>query len=767
MNYSGFGLLSLAVYVIINNRLLRSISKKELSENDIKYRSFLISVILYMFTDIIWGIAYEWHLIKLVYIDTAVYFMLMALSVLMWTRFVVSYLNNGNLFDTILTYTGWIIFTFVMSCLLVNFMYPILFSFDQNGVYTPHPIRYLFLIAQVFLFAATTLCALITFFKSSGENKQHTITITISCIVMIIFIILQTCAPLLPLYNIGCLFASCLVHVFLEENEARKKNRKLSKALWDAEKASAAKATFLANMSHEIRTPINTIIGMNEIILRDSNDDKVISCAENIRESATSLLRIISGILEFSNVEIGETELVNVEYYMPELIDDLYNFIRFRVEDKGLELHMDIDPNLPKRVIGDELKIKQVITHLLTNAVKFTDKGKIIFRARLRGIEGENAHIRFTVTDTGLGIKDADKEKLFIAFERIDTEKENSEKGTGVGLAMSAHLLDMMGSKFNVQSIHGMGSEFSFELTQQITDKNIIGSNWKNEVNSVTETKKQEHHSFKAPDCRMLLVDDTDLNLEVICGLLEPTKIKIDTASSGEECIRKFGENSYDIVFLDYMMPKMDGIETLKRMKEDYPEKTLATPVISFTASAVSGERERMLSEGFTDYLTKPVVISKMMDMLIKYLPESKISTTDESDLQAQDVSSEQTHEVSFEGIPRELSELPWINVSEGIDYCGTPETYMMALSIFVKGIEDKAALLEDCLSKDDIKLFTINVHAIKSSALTVGMADISAKAKELELLGKAGDREKIDDKFPGFIEDFRNLATVLEKLVG
>ena len=524
----------------------------------------------------------------------------------------------------------------------------------------------------------------------------------------------------------------------------------LAKELEEAERSNAAKTLFLSNMSHEIRTPINGILGMNEIIRRDSKDEKIVACANNIQKAGTSLLGIISDILDFSKIESGKLELYDATYHVPDMIGDVYNLIRFRAEEKGLELAFTIDPQIPLQLVGDDLRVKQVLTNLLTNAVKYTEKGSVTLKAELLATEEGQAKIRFSVIDTGIGIKEEEKDKLFQAFDRLDTMRTRTIEGTGLGLAITSNLLGMMGSKLSVDSVYNEGSTFWFDLTQKIADASPIGGDWRDAQSVNMHEKHNEAFAFTSPESRVLLVDDTLLNLKVICGLLEPTQLQIDTAISGVECIDKFAAGSYDLVLLDYLMPKMDGIETLARIKEEYPEKAADTPIISLTASAIAGERERMLDAGFTDYITKPVILSEMMSMLVRHLPDEKVHISEES--------LEETQGASTEGIPESLLDLDWLDVREGIEYCGSAEMYMTALDMFVNSIDDKAKTLEECLANGDINLFTVTVHALKSTSLAVGMAEFSAKARELELASKSGDMALIDEKFPGFIEEYRGL---------
>lgn len=365
-------------------------------------------------------------------------------------------------------------------------------------------------------------------------------------------------------------------------------------ALAESEQANKAKTAFLSNMSHEIRTPITTILGMNEIIGRESKDKSILRYCENIRKAGNNLLGIINDILDFSKIEAGKMELIIAPYSLSELICDLYNMVHIRAEEKGLDLKVNIDPKLPEGLIGDELRIKQVITNLLTNAIKYTERGTVSLTMSLDKMKNDTAFIYIAVSDTGIGIRPGEMDKLFSTFDRLDAKRNYTIEGTGLGLSICRRLLQMMGSEISVKSTYNAGSVFSFHVKQVISNPETI-EGFDVETLASDARIRRDRFSFIAPVSHIMIVDDTQTNLEVIAGLLKPTEIKIDIAHSGAECIDKFSENDYDLVFLDYRMPQMDGIETLSALKEKEPEKAKATPIISLTANAISGERERMI----------------------------------------------------------------------------------------------------------------------------------------------------------------------------
>ena len=399
-------------------------------------------------------------------------------------------------------------------------------------------------------------------------------------------------------------------------------NRKLAVAAEAANQANEAKSLFLSTMSHDIRTPMNAIIGMNEMILRDSREDDTRMYAENIRTAGNTLLGIINDILDFSKIEAGKMEIIDVDYNIASLLNDLVNMVQRKAEEKGLTFELDVDSQIPSVLHGDELRIKQVITNILSNAVKYTKEGGIVFAvsASKCRTEEDSVILHVSIRDTGIGIKPEDLDKLFVAFERIEEKKNRNIEGTGLGMAIAQNFLSLMGSKIQVESQYGKGSVFSFDLKQKVADWEPLGA-FDAAFKRYLSERKQYTANFTAPKARILVVDDTQMNLKVFVSLLGKTKIQIDTAESGDAGIELFHKKTYDLIFLDHMMPNKDGIETLQEMKACVDTPNRKTPVICLTANAVSGMREMYIEAGFDDYLTKPIDTERLEAMLLRYLP--------------------------------------------------------------------------------------------------------------------------------------------------
>ena len=398
----------------------------------------------------------------------------------------------------------------------------------------------------------------------------------------------------------------------------------LKKQIEIADTANRSKSIFLANMSHEIRTPINAILGFDEMILRESNEAATKEYAANIKNSGQTLLSLVNGILDFSKIESGKIEIVPVKYDISILINDMLDTIAFRAMEKNLEIRYDIDSNIPSILYGDDIRIREIFTNLLTNAVKYTEKGSITLTVRIVSSKGRSAMIHVSVKDTGIGIKDEDREHLWESFRRLDEKHNRGIEGTGLGLSITHKYIELMGGELTLESTYGEGSEFWFEIEQGIVDPEPIGDFEKIRKNYHRQVDVYKE-GFEAPDAHILVVDDVPLNLVVIKGLLKNSGINIDTAESGAEGIEKMKSEHYDIVFLDHMMPEMDGIETLSQIKADPDIDSYSIPIVALTANAISGAEKMYRDSGFTDYLTKPIDPAKLEKMILNYLPQELI----------------------------------------------------------------------------------------------------------------------------------------------
>lgn len=417
------------------------------------------------------------------------------------------------------------------------------------------------------------------------------------------------------LYNTGFLFYVAVI-AYADISELIKRNREREQAIY----ANHAKSTFLANMSHEIRTPINGVLGMDELIIRECQDEKIKGYAYQIQDSGQVLLSLVNDILDFSKIESGKMEIIPVEYRMCTLLNDLVNMVKVRAEKKNLTLQLKIQEDIPDGLYGDEVRLRQVITNLLTNSVKYTSKGRITLEMSGERLGKDEIELRVRVSDTGKGIKEEDKQKLFTAFQRLEEKENRNIEGTGLGLALSQRILHRMGSELKFESVYGEGSAFFFAIRQVVKDDTPVGDFQKKYKQSLGK-RKAHQATFKAPEACILAVDDNSVNLKVLTGLLRSTQMQIDTASSGAQCLEMVQKKDYHLVLLDHLMPEMDGIETLQKMRET----GLELPVIALTANAIAGAKETYIQAGFQDYLSKPLNVNDLEEMVRKYLPEELI----------------------------------------------------------------------------------------------------------------------------------------------
>ncbi len=387
--------------------------------------------------------------------------------------------------------------------------------------------------------------------------------------------------------------------------------------------ANNAKSNFLANMSHEIRTPMNAIIGMDEMIIREANDPRISKYALDIRSASKTLLSIINDILDLSKIESGKMEIVPVEYDSSSVFNDIANMTMKKAEDKGLFYELTVDENVPARLFGDEIRIRQIMLNIINNAIKYTEKGSVKIEVSYdRDIE----MLFVSVSDTGIGIKPEDIDKLYNSFQRLEETRNRNIEGTGLGLNITKQLAEMMGGHIFVESVYGKGSTFTAEIPQKIVDGSPIGD-FASRLRQSQSRTEEYRPVLVAPNAKVLIVDDNDMNLDVITGLLSDTRIGLTTAGSGKECIERLREGSFDVILLDQMMPQMSGKETLAAIRSEHLADR--TPIIALTADAIVGARESYLKEGFTDYLSKPVMYEDLESILLKYI-DSKLLLTKE-----------------------------------------------------------------------------------------------------------------------------------------
>lgn len=522
--------------------------------------------------------------------------------------------------------------------------------------------------------------------------------------------------------------------------------RKEKRSQQEAEAANMAKSSFLANMSHEIRTPINAILGMNEMILREEKDPAIRGYAGNIQASGNSLLSIVSDVLDISKIESGKLEIIPVDYEVNSLISDCCNMAAGRAKAKELELLVECADNVPMKLCGDETHIRQIIMNLLTNAVKYTEKGTVKLIVSGRFTDGGFV-LKVDVSDTGISIAEENLPQLFTQFQRFDLQRNRNIEGTGLGLSIVKRLCDLMSGTITARSVLGSGSTFTVELPQKVVDSTPCGGV---NLNYSAGAEHEYHHSFEAPEAKILAVDDLPVNLLVIANLLKETRIKIDTAGSGRECLDKCSQQKYDLILMDHMMPEMDGVLTFEKLHGDKSSPNFETPVIMLTANALAGMREQYMDVGFADYVSKPVRGAKLEEAIRRNLPESLIKPAS-PEIPAEAVSTEPS------GFADICGAVPELNVNAALQYCcGSAELLNDLLHDFTENdhFSDLKAAFEEKRWED----YRRHAHSLKSTSLMIGLTGLSERARASELALKGGCTEFAELNHDSLIEEYSAL---------
>ena len=581
---------------------------------------------------------------------------------------------------------------------------------------------------------------------------------------------------------IGALTAIFLARVLdkLSKQEQEYNEKVLTLEKQAADEANEAKSRFLADMSHEIRTPINAIIGMNEMILRESDNKDIIGYSRNIKQSGHNLLQLINGILDFSKIEDGKMDIVPVRYRIGEQIAYIFNSISERAKAKNLELKFNIDEKLPAELFGDDTRINQIIMNLLTNAVKYTEEGTVTLSIEGREIREaseitevgglhnfKEAKIYYEVKDTGIGIKESDMSKLFESFERLDVVRNRNIEGTGLGMTIVTRLLDLMGSELKVESEYGVGSTFYFELWQRIENDKPLGNYLEAALDDEDDVYQE---SFRAPEAHILVVDDTNMNILVVQNLLKKTQIKIDTALSGLDSVKLAGEKAYDLILMDQRMPGMDGTEAMKKIRfnESMSENDLEekhTPIICLTADVISGARERYIEQGFDDYLTKPVEGIELEKMICKYLPKDKIIIDEIKEKNKEYSYTEESFEIDVnKELLSELEKLG-VNIEAGIKFCGEEfDMYKSMLEAYANEEKEKSSHMIKSYEAKNWNDYGVYAHSLKSTSRTLGANELADIAYILEMAAKEGDDQTIIENHEKVMELYSKMVNVIRE---
>lgn len=637
--------------------------------------------------------------------------------------------------------------------------------------------------------------------------------------------------------------------LLMDVTEQRQLMEQLQAAKQSAEEANQAKSDFMSNMSHEIRTPMNAIVGMTEILLRTPMPEQEKGYLWNIKNSGNALLAIINDILDFSKIESGKMEIVEEDYEPMSMFHDLSMIFLNRIGGKEIELLYDIDKDLPRKLCGDSLRLRQVVINLMNNAIKFTEEGYVRLTVKVVSRQDEAVCLEFRVEDSGQGIRQEDLPKLFGMFQQVDTKKNRQKEGTGLGLAISKQLVELMGGEIRVESEYGVGSTFIFTLPQKVrsdspaaavhtenaavsgvfenprladslkqlaqvygvtfvpperafeervdcfftdekallnqeernclknrgtvfcllqnpmtqkeieTDvyvmnKPLYSLNFCQVVNresSSAATGTVDVLNFTAPAANILIVDDNEMNLKVAVGLLEPLQMQIDLADSGKTALSMIQKKRYDLIFMDHMMPVMDGVETTQTLRAMEGEYYQTVPVIALTANVITEAQETFKQAGMNDFAAKPIKMKEICAVLRKWLPESCIQ-------EGQPEAAQSVQESAAR-----LAPIEGLDVAEGVRNSGSETLFYNLLGDFYRLIDMKAEKIEKCLADGLLKDYTIEVHALKSTARMIGAQELSAEFYELEQLGNAADEAALREKTPGVLAHYRSYKPILK----
>lgn len=528
------------------------------------------------------------------------------------------------------------------------------------------------------------------------------------------------------------------------------------------ERTSNFKAAFLANMSHEVRTPIHAIIGSAEIMMKQNISEQTKEQLDLIKDSSYSLLAIINDILDLSKLESGKMELVCSNYYISYVIRDIEATYALLASRKGLKFEMHLDDNIPSNLYGDKIRIRGTLINILNNAVKFTKEGRIDFYIHVVEKKDGFVTLRFEVKDTGIGIKREDRERIFESFSRFDINNNYAVEGRGLGLSIAKGYVDLMGGTIEVKSEYGVGSNFIITLDQKVVDDSPV------DMNIVNARKKKSNERFEIRDFKVLVTDDNPINLTVADGLMKAYGLSVDKASGGKEAVDLCMKNQYDIIFMDQMMPEFDGVMAMREIRKisDYYENQCK--IIVLTADAMAGVRDRLMNEGFDEYLCKPLEIHHLETMLRKFVPQDHMVT--ELDKVQDDIVIEESKAV-VEKVPNEeenkkksVAEMAKnLGVPEDIlerkikDCGGTLDDFRSICEISSRHAPNKIDKLKETQSTGDYERYTIEVHALKSSAAAMGAVWIADMARSQENAGKNGDSKYIDEHMQELLENYES----------
>lgn len=651
--------------------------------------------------------------------------------------------------------------------LAVNMFNGCIFSINGNGEYVHGPL-YLLVYITSYYFIGCSAFVLIGNFRSFKMWQR------ISILFYLVLLVAGPIAQMLffpdVLLSLFTTALGLMMILFTLETpdyqklvktieELRQTKEEAEKAKEAAQEANRVKTDFLANMSHEVRTPINAILGYNEMIMKETKESYTAEYAINVQSAGRTLLSIVNDIFDFTNIDKGELKLENSSYFMLSLLQDIITYAGYNAQKKKLELRLSIDEKLPKQLSGDAVRLMQIYNNLISNAIKYTMEGFVEIQITWQKKSDTVGIMAAVIRDSGIGMKKEDIQKMSESFSRFDPQKTRNIQGIGLGLSIVTKLLNLMGGNLCIESEYGKGSTFSFQIEQTIIEEKPIGKiDYENQKNILLQSGEEEQ--FTAPEVRILAVDDNVMNLDLFCRILKDTQIVIDTAGNGEEALKLIKANFYHIIFMDHMMPVMDGIKALKIIREQ--ELCPHTPIIALTANAVAGEKQMYLKAGFDDYLSKPIISRLLKQMICSYLPKELMKKTvkDPALLMAETAEGRDNKKV---GLIEQLGGL--LDTATGLGYCCNSEDFYREMLLAYLDSQ-KVEQIKESYQKEDWENYRILVHALKSTSLSIGAVDVSEQAKALEMAAKENDLDFIREHHSGMLADYQSLLSGLSEAV-
>ena len=644
--------------------------------------------------------------------------------------------------NIILKSLKYVIILLVIPSVILIYANEVYYHASQNIVYSYGPANEMtYVFSGIYIFISLLL--LIFNVKTIFQKKYYPVFIFL--ILGVVVVIIQYFHPELTLMLSLHTFITCVMYHTIENPDVKLINE-LELAKDQADKANMAKSEFLSSMSHEIRTPLNAIVGFSECIDDAETLDEAKEDAKDIIMASHTLLEIVNGILDISKIEADKMEIVNVEYNFKESIENLTKLIQTRIGEKPIELKTQFAPDIPEVLYGDGGKVKQIITNILTNAAKYTEKGEINFSVNCVR-QGDSCTLKVSVRDTGRGIKKDQIDKLFDKFQRLDEDKNTTIEGTGLGLAITKRLTEMMGGKVIVQSEYGKGSLFTIYIPQKIVNK------------SINKEEKEVNVNVKFDNKNIIVVDDNVLNLKVAGQIFKRYNIDIEKCDSGFNCLDKVNQGKkYDIIFLDIMMPKMGGVETLKKLKEI---EGFNTPVIALTADAIQGREQKYLEVGFSGYLSKPIDSKELVKVLNKYLTAETTETKEEKveDIEVEEVKVELEYDVDY------LKDND-IDVDASIELLGDMDMYNDTLKDFLTEMDTRIPKMKDFKENKDCANYAILAHALKSDSKYLGFKKLAELSLDHELKGKDNDIDYINSHYDELMKEANRILDIVNNYI-